>query len=285
MSTITTSEKLAVESALARVRHRCLQRNGRVGIKDLSRLVRMMDDKNSSRLDSDELRTCIREIMGLCIPDEDFALIIKAFDAEGHGISIDEFLIGIRGPLSLRRKTAIEAAYYRIDSDHKGYIDINDMKACLDVSRHPNVIAGRSSPEEMVNKYLSNFDNPTNPDGIVTFEDFINYYVGVSSNMESDEHFELLMIRTWALDRPSKSLVNVNTAVRSITGGRGLESDGGISRKNHPLYQSTSMSYGSTIDKHKMGVMHNRPGAFTKNAPPCGGSTGLNFGSTKKTYM
>lgn len=287
--TARKQQKVAAEVAMSSLRKKALQRNGKLGIKEIGRLVRLMDRDNSGHLDANELRTGIRDMMGVCIADEEFEAIQAALDPNGDGVvDVDEFVWAFRGPLPLRRKTVIDAAFKRLDRDGSGAIDIADVRDFYDVSRHPQVLSGQMSPHDAHQKFLSQFeaDEYGQPktvfDGVVTYEEFCNYYAGVSSNIDSDEHFELLLIRAWALDRPPKPRgagVGDSQKARTIT--IKLDTDGARTRQNHPLYQTSMMAYGSTAENHVADKKFNRPGAFTKNAPPFSGGSGLNCGTVK----
>jgi len=286
-------QKAAAEAALANLRNKAIQRNGKLGIKEIGRLVRIMDSNNSGYLDADELRTGIRDMMGVCVSDEEYSVIQSALDSNGDGqIDVDEFIFAFRGPLPLRRKTVIEAAFKRLDRDGSGVIDIRDIRDMYDVSRHPQVLAGRLSPNEAHLKFLMQFEadefgnSKTVFDGVVTYEEFCNYYTGVSASIDNDEHFELLLTRAWALDRPPKPRGAGSLDSQKLGGtGRKLDADGARSRQNHPLYQTSTMAYGSTAANHVAESRYNKPGSFTKNAPPFSGGSGLNCGSVKgNTY-
>ena len=38
------------------------------------------------------------------------------------------------------------------------------------------------------------------PDGIVTMEEFVEYYTNISASIDNDEYFELMMNQAWNLD-------------------------------------------------------------------------------------
>ena len=55
------------------------------------------------------------------------------------------------------------------------------------------------TPEEVFVEFLASFGDK-NGDGIITKEEWDDYYAAVSSNVDNDEHFCLLMRNAWKLD-------------------------------------------------------------------------------------
>ena len=59
------------------------------------------------------------------------------------------------------------------------------------------MIKGEKTPEEVVKEFASMWDDKTAPDGVVTMDEFLNYYKDVSASIDSDEYFELMMRNAW----------------------------------------------------------------------------------------
>ena len=45
---------------------------------------------------------------------------------------------------------------------------------------------GQWTEEQVFLEFLKTFDSPNDPDGIVSWEEFYNYYTGVSASIDSD---------------------------------------------------------------------------------------------------
>jgi len=65
-------------------------------------------------------------------------------------------------------------------------------------------LTGDWSEEEAYKNFLKAFDNPECPDGIVTREEFMDYYSGVSASISDDQFFDLNMRQIYNLP-PSRS--------------------------------------------------------------------------------
>jgi hypothetical protein len=49
---------------------------------------------------------------------------------------------------------------------------------------------------QVLREFLDTFDS-VKPDGVVTPEEFLNYYSNVSATIDSDDYFELMMRNAW----------------------------------------------------------------------------------------
>ncbi len=72
------------------------------------------------------------------------------------------------------------------------------MAKLYDVSEHPDIKQGRSTPKEVYLQFMSLWDTQT-PDGIVTLEEFCEYFRDVSAAVEGDEYFEAMMKSCWKI--------------------------------------------------------------------------------------
>ncbi|CAM9506388.1 unnamed protein product, partial [Discosporangium mesarthrocarpum] len=69
----------------------------------------------------------------------------------------------------------------------------------LDSTKHPEVINGRRTADEMFREFLDTFDMGGLKNAKVTREDFLSYYSILSLGIEDDNYFELMMKNTWHL--------------------------------------------------------------------------------------
>ena len=77
------------------------------------------------------------------ISQEDCRKLFDLFDENDDGeLSIDEFLISIRGQLNDFRKALVKQVFDKLDRDHSGLIDYTDLKGVYNASNHPEVRSG-----------------------------------------------------------------------------------------------------------------------------------------------
>ena len=78
-------------------------------------------------MDRNEFMWGLRE-NGHTLSPSEFERIFKYFDKNNDGkISYDEFLRGIRGDMNQRRLALVKLAYNKLDRDHSGMVDLNDI--------------------------------------------------------------------------------------------------------------------------------------------------------------
>ena len=58
---------------------------------------------------------------------------------------------------------------------------------------------GQWTVEDVFLEFLKTFDSPNDPDGVVEWEEFFNYYSGVSASIDSDAYFDVMMRQAWKL--------------------------------------------------------------------------------------
>ena len=124
---------------------------------------------------------------------------MKFYDIDGDGnVSYEEFLSGMREELSERRVNMVKKAFKMLDKDSSGKITVQDIGGIYDVSMNPEFLEGRKSKDEILMEFLNNFDGPRgNNDGVVTWEEFYDYYSDLSMSTPSDEYFVKMMESTW----------------------------------------------------------------------------------------
>jgi len=174
-----------------------LKKRGARGISGLARKFRIMDDDNSKSLDVSEFAKAMREC-NLRLSKADLGMLFAFFDADGGGtITYDEFLEGVRGEINEKRKKLIMMAFDVIDRDGNGVLEPEDVVDAYDASKHPDVLTGRKTRDEVLAEFLDTFDVGGEKDGMVTKDEFTNYYKNISASIDSDDYFELMIRNAW----------------------------------------------------------------------------------------
>ena len=193
---------------LKRVREKIRARGAR-GIVGLGRSFRIMDDDGSGCLDSQEFSKALRDYRISDEPREHQA-IFEAFDPDGNGqIDYDEFLQAILGPMNERRTALVKKAFGVIDKDGSGVLDINDIKGTYNAKKHPDVLSGKQTEEDVLLEFLDTFEaayalkhgESKTRDGKVSLGEFIEYYQKVSASLDNDDYFEAMMTNAWNLGK------------------------------------------------------------------------------------
>lgn len=135
--------------------------------------------------------------------------LFKVFDSDGSGvISYDEFLRGVVGEMNSFRQNLVKTAYKKLDRDNNGVITISDIKGVYNASRHPDVLQGKKTEDEILMNFLETFEmhyhnvkqDPSQRNSQVTLEEFIEYYNNISMSIDNDQYFDLMIRNAWNLD-------------------------------------------------------------------------------------
>ena len=178
-----------------------LRRRGAEGIQGLARNFKICDTNRSGKLDTDEVRKCLR-LCQIQLEEDDFEALLAHLDSDNdREVDYDEFLKAVRGRMPASRRKLVVSVFGAIDANGKqdGNLDIEDIKGAFDAKMHPEVKAGKRSESSVLTEMLTNFEGKRgNRDGTVTLEEWVAYYEELSASIEHDDHFTLMVTGAWS---------------------------------------------------------------------------------------
>uniref|UniRef100_A0A7E4VC52 Calcyphosin-like protein n=1 Tax=Panagrellus redivivus TaxID=6233 RepID=A0A7E4VC52_PANRE len=188
----------ATNDPIEKIRFKCLMR-GASGIKDFARIFRIADVDENNSLSKEELLR-ITQVYQLKLSEAEVNAAFEKIDKDGSGsISFDEFLLALRPPLNKNRLALIERAFAKLDKSGDGVVTVEDLNGVYDCTKHPKFVSGEWTKEKVFTEFLKNFEIGGHVDGKVTKEEFTNYYAGISSAIDTDVYFDLMMRNAWKL--------------------------------------------------------------------------------------
>lgn len=190
---------------LAKIRNALIDR-GTTSIVDLNRAFKIINDNYSNNIDFEEFEKVSKEF-NFGLNADEVKAAFECFDQDNSGaINYDEFIRTIRGSMNSFRRSLVEQAFQILDTNRNNQIDIDEIIEKYTVARHPDVLNGVKSKEEAFEEFANTFQEHHNlitgdeKDNIITFEEFLDYYEGISMCIDNDEYFEVMMNNAWKMN-------------------------------------------------------------------------------------
>lgn len=100
--------------------------------------------------------------------------------------------------MNAARLSWVSAAYDKLDKNKDGKVTLDDIAKIVDVSQFPEVVNGQKTAKQVYMQYMSCWETQE-VDGVVTYDEFVDYYKDVSASVDSDEMFAAIMKSAWKL--------------------------------------------------------------------------------------
>lgn len=173
----------------------CLERTNN-GLRGLRVFFKKMDTDGSGSIDPIEFKYGMREF-GLDLSEIEVSEIVKHFDTNRDGkISFDEMIAMLRGSLNDRRTRAVNAVFSKLDRLNLGALELQALEAAYRADNHPAVRNGSTSAQGIANEF-SNAWSTQRKNGLITRDEFIEYYTEAGAHIQKDEDFEALLRAVW----------------------------------------------------------------------------------------
>ena len=201
------SDKLSKNENPLSVFKKKIKLRGSRGILSLRRTFLINDDNNSNKISFQKFQKYIYDYR-FPISDDQIKGIFSLFDKDNSGeINYINFIKEITGNLSDFRKNLIIRVFEKLDTENKGFIDIEDIRASYNPKRHPDVLNGKKTEQEILSEFIDFLDyhfdllNPNKNSNYnkVYLKDFLDFYNYISLLYDDDEYFEHVIMRTWGL--------------------------------------------------------------------------------------
>ena len=177
-----------------------INKRGVESIRSTGRIFRQFNSYDGKdKVNKDDFLFGLRE-SGINLPKEDQDKILAYFEKDHDGmINFSEFLVALRGKPNERRQAIIDKAFLKFDKEGDGLIDVTEIRQVYNCSKHPKVVSAEMSEEQVFSLFLKNFNDKNNI-GKIDRKEWNDYYSAVSSSIENDDHFVIMMKTTWGLD-------------------------------------------------------------------------------------
>ena len=113
------------------------------------------------------------------------------------------------------RKELVKKAFNKMDGmgNSNGVLEVDDIRQSYNASNHPDVKSRKKTEDEVLQEFLETFEahrqmskgdtKSKKGDGVVTLNEFMDYYSNISASVDDDEYFKLMITNAWNLDNKS----------------------------------------------------------------------------------
>ena len=223
---INQNDNLKESSSLILFRNLLISR----GNKSIFRFQRMLSiyDRNHSGLISFDNFLTIFQAYYINFPISDIKSIFSLFDTTSKSlnnnnkneykdtsmfkIKYDNLLKSIIGKMSIKRQLLVKKVFDSFEKDNEGKIMTSDIKSKFNYKKHPDVLNGKNTPNEIYSDFLDFLEtfreyNDNLKGGYsfnMSFEEFLDFYNEISMCIEDDDYFEYLLVNCWDLNEENK---------------------------------------------------------------------------------
>lgn len=193
------SESEFGQLVLAHFRKKLTERGSIHGIGSLGVVFRSFDNNRDRKVSEQEFRDGLSDF-GIKIKPHDVSILFQVIDRHHDGtIDFDEFMYAIRGEINDFRKELIMRAFRILDKTGDGMVTVEDLAEVYKTSSHPLVKAGKMSHEQCLREFMRQWDT-IEEDGIVSPNEFLEYYKNVSASIDDDKYFKVMIENAWHME-------------------------------------------------------------------------------------
>ena len=162
-----------------------------------------MRESNNSQISINDLFDLFQE-MRINVPYDDLKILFNYANKNDNDIlSTGQLINIIKGTLNEQRKLYIIEVFSKIDTEQKKKISIQLLKNMFNAKKHPEVINGTKSKEEILEQFCYSLDlyceiNGIEKNGDLSFENFVDYYSCVSASIPDEVYFEDMINGVWS---------------------------------------------------------------------------------------
>ncbi len=176
------------------------------GIMSLRRTFVLLDENKSNKLKKKQFHKFLEDYR-YNIPTNLENKLFDIFDIKkNESIDYNVFISKIFGTMNDFRKQIVQKVFQKLDKDNKGIIDYDIIRESYNADKHPEVLNGKRTKQEILARFIDMFEyhfnllnKNKNKEG-ATMEEFEEFYNYISVLVDNDKYFENMMSRVWGLD-------------------------------------------------------------------------------------
>ncbi|XP_043734108.1 calcyphosin-2 [Cervus elaphus] len=169
----------------------------------LGKYLQQLDKEGNGLLDKADFKQALK-LFRLEVSENDFEslwlILNSSGNGNGHGrADYGEFKRAIIGEMNEYRKSFVRKAFMKLDFNKTGSVSIIDISKCYCAKKHPQVISGHSTEEEIKSSFLETLKDACSKSDEVSYGEFEDYYEGLSIGIVDDEDFVNIICTPWGI--------------------------------------------------------------------------------------
>ena len=196
-----------------------LSMRGMKSIFIIQRMLYIYDKNQTGEIPFDKLCD-IFEIYNINISKDEIFEFFEMIDKEHKGfIKYNDLILILINDINPKRSLVIQNLF-KILRKGKEFVLLNDIKKYFNPDNHPDVIEKRKSRDEIAfdffdslevfREYNINLKNENIINGILTYDDFENYFKEISLSIIDDKLFEYIVNYCWEFENGYNNYGNQN---------------------------------------------------------------------------
>ncbi|XP_059539644.1 calcyphosin-2 isoform X1 [Myotis daubentonii] len=165
----------------------------------MGKYFQQLDKERNGLLDKADFKQALK-VFHLEMSEKDFESSWQILNENGNGrVDYGEFRRAIIGEMNEYRKSFVRKAFMKLDFNKTGSVPIIDIRKCYCAKKHPQVISGHSTEEEIKLSFLDTLKEACSKSDEVSYGEFEDYYEGLSIGVVDDEDFVTILRTPWGL--------------------------------------------------------------------------------------
>ncbi|XP_063120118.1 calcyphosin-2 isoform X4 [Rattus norvegicus] len=167
----------------------------------LGKYFQRLDKEGNGLLEKTDFQQAL-ETFHLEVSEQDFEsswLILLGHGHSQNKVDYGEFKRAIFGEMNEYRKSFVRKAFMKLDFNKTGTVSVIDIRKCYCAKKHPRVISGHSTEEEIKSSFLETLKDACSKPDEVSYGEFEDYYEGLSVGIAGDEDFVNILCTPWGI--------------------------------------------------------------------------------------
>uniref|UniRef100_A0A8C8EB52 Calcyphosine 2 n=1 Tax=Otus sunia TaxID=257818 RepID=A0A8C8EB52_9STRI len=176
-----------------------LSKRGVRVITGLGKYFRQVDKNRSGFLSQAAFKEALK-VFHLEVPEGDLeSLWLVLDDSKSDKVDYGEFTRAVFGEMNEYRKAFVRKAYMKLDFNKTGSVPMVDIRKCYCAKKHPLVLAGKATEEEIKLSFLETLGESCSNPNEVSYSEFEDYYEGLSIGIMDDDDFVNILRNPWGI--------------------------------------------------------------------------------------